>query len=132
MKRLLAAVLVSGTALVAAVPPAQAGASTDAALGLGAFAVFNQLVRGETVFHDMFFGRPAPVVVQRPIIVAPPPPIVYALPPPVVYVRPPAVVYAPPPVVYVQPRPVVYHAHKGVPPGHRKVTHGGYPGQGWR
>lgn len=120
MKKLLAAVLVSGTALVAGTPPAQAGASTDAALGLGAFAVFNQLVRGETVFHDIFFGRPAPVVVSRPVVVAPPPPVVYA-PPSVVYVQPPAVVYAAP--VYVQPRPIVYHMHKWVPPGHYKIKH---------
>ncbi len=91
MKKLLAAVLVSGTALVVGAPPAQAGASTDAALGLGAFAVFNQLARGETVFHDIFFGRPAPVVVSRPVVVAPPTPVVY-LPPSVVYVQPPAVV----------------------------------------
>jgi hypothetical protein len=129
MKKLLAAVLVSGTALVTAAPPAQAGASTDAALGLGAFAVFNQLVRGETVFHDLFFGRPAPVVVAQPVVVAPPPPVVYVPPPPaVVYAVPPPVVYAPP--VYLQPRPVVYQTHKWVPPGHRKVKH--QRGHGWR
>lgn len=138
MKKLLAVALISSTALVAGAPPAQAGASTDAALGLGAFAVFNQLVRGETVFHDLFFGRPAPVVVQRPVVVAPPPPVVYVPPPAVVYAVPPApaVVYAvPPPVVYappvyVQPRPVVHQTHKRVPPGHRKVKH--QHGHGWR
>jgi hypothetical protein len=118
MKKLLAAVLVSGTTLVAAAQPAQAGAATDAALGLGAFAVFNQLVRGETVFHDIFFGRPAPVVVHRPVVVAAPP-VVYAPPPAFVYVPP-----RPPAVVYVQPRPVIYHTHKWVPPGHWKVKHG--------
>jgi hypothetical protein len=118
MKKLLAAVLVSGTALVAAAPPAHAGAATDAALGLGAFAVFNQLVRGETVFHDIFFGRPAPVVVHRPVVVAPPP-VVYA-PRPAIFYAPPR----PPAVVYVQPRPVIYHSHKWVPPGHWKIKHG--------
>ena len=126
MKKLLGAVLVSGKTLVAAAQPAQAGAATDAALGLGAFAVFNQLVRGETVFHDIFFGRPAPVVVHRAVVVAPPP-VVYAPPPAIVYAPPPAIVYAPPrppAVVYVQPRPVIYHAHKWVPPGHWKVKHG--------
>ncbi len=126
MKKLLAAVLVSGTTLVATAQPARAGAATDAALGLGAFAVFNQLVRGETVLHDIFFGRPAPVVVHRPVVVAPPP-VVYAPPPAFVYVPPPAFVYAsprPPAVVYVQPRPVIYHTHKWVPPGHWKVKHG--------
>ncbi|MGH7334979.1 MAG: hypothetical protein ACREKS_20010 [Candidatus Rokuibacteriota bacterium] len=134
MKKLLAAVLVSGTALVAAAPPAQAGASTDAALGLGAFAVFNQLVRGETVFHDVFFGRPAPVVVQRPVVVATPPLVVYAPPPPpvIVYASPP-----PPAVVYVQPAPVVYYQSGWVPPGHRKVKYGhkhhhGHSQHGWR
>lgn len=110
MKKLLAAGLVAGSALMAAAPPAQAGASTDAALGLGAFAVFNQLVRGETVFHDIFYGRSAPVVVQRPVVVVqPPPPVVYVLPPP--------------PVVYVQPAPVVYYQSGWVPPGHRKAKH---------
>jgi hypothetical protein len=113
---LLAAVLVSGTALVTAAPPAHAGAATDAALGLGAFAVFNQLVRGETVFHDIFFGRPVPVVVQRPVVVAPPP-VVYASPP--VYYAPPP----PPAVVYVQSSPVVYYKSKWVPPGHGKGKH---------
>ena len=124
MKKLLAAVFVSGVALASAAPAAHAGGSTDAALGLGAFAVFNQLVRGETVFHDIFFGRPAPVVVQQPVVVAPPP-VVYA-PPPVVYAAP-----RPPAVVYVQPRPVVYRAYKAVPPGHWKHA-GRAPKHGWR
>ena len=44
--------------------PPQAGGATDAALGLGAFAVFNQFVRGETIFHSLCpaggaRGRPA-------------------------------------------------------------------------
>jgi hypothetical protein len=125
MKKLLAAGLVAGSALVAAAPPAQAGASTDAALGLGAFAVFNQLVRGETVFHGIFYGRPAPVVVQRPVVIVQPPP-------PVVYVPPP-----PPRVVYVQPAPVVYYHTGWVPPGHQKAKHVykhhyGHPKRHWR
>ena len=101
MRRLVAITLVGLSAL--ALPrPAAAGASTDAALALGAFAVLNQLVRGETILHGVV-GRPAPVVVHAP------PPVVYAPPPRVVY-APPRVVYAPPPVV-VHRAPVVAHPH---------------------
>ncbi|PYM28866.1 MAG: hypothetical protein DMD80_10670 [Candidatus Rokuibacteriota bacterium] len=71
-----------------------AGSSTDAALGLGAFAVFNQILGGVGIF-----GRPA-------VVVAPVPPVVYAPPAPVVYAPPPPVVYGPPPVVYAPPQPV--------------------------
>jgi hypothetical protein len=77
-----------------------AGSSTDAALGLGAFAVFNQILGGVGVFGRPVVGAPAPHVVY-----APPPPVMYAPPPPVVY-GPPAVVYAPRQPVYVVPRPV--------------------------
>jgi len=74
MKRLASLLLLP--ALVAVVPmPAHAGSSTDAALGLGAFAVFNQIIRGETIFHGI--GRP-PIVHERVVYVpAPPPPVVY-------------------------------------------------------
>ena len=52
MRRLVAIALVGLSAL--ALPrPAAAGASTDAALALGAFAVLNQLVRGETILHGL-------------------------------------------------------------------------------
>ena len=68
MKRLLA-ILALGTLVVGATArPAHAGAAVDAALALGAFAVFNQL-----------FLLPALV---RPV---------YAAPPPAVYSQPPAV-----------------------------------------
>lgn len=101
MKRLVAlavavAVLLPGMAF--------AGSSTDTALGLGAFAVFNQILSGTGIF-----ARSAPVVVAQPAppaVYAPPPPpvVVYQAPPP-----PPAVIYEPPPppptVVY-QPYPV--------------------------
>jgi len=109
MKRLALVATFAGLLLLPGV--ARAGAATDAALGLGAFAVFNQILGGVGVF-----ARPAPVVV------ASPPPVVYAPPPPVVYAPPPPVVYAPPPVyvapqpvyvapraVYVAPRPVVVY-----------------------
>lgn len=124
------AMLMLATPLMFAMPaPAAAGGSEDAALALGAFAVFNQLVRGETVFHDLF-GRPAvreQVVVQQPaVIYAPPPPpaVVYRpAPPPVVYAPapPPTVVYAPPPVVVHRGG---YWAYRG---GHRVWV--AYPGR---
>ena len=89
MKRLAAVALMTVILLPGV---AFAGSSTDAALGLGAFAVFNQILGGVGVFG-------------RPVLVAPAPPVVYAPPPPVVYGAP-AVVYAPPQPVYVIPRPV--------------------------
>jgi hypothetical protein len=99
---LLTAVMLPGAAF--------ASSSTDAALGLGAFAVFNQILGGIGIF-----GGPArPVAVApAPVVYAPPPPVVYAPPPPVVYVPPPVYVappapvyYAPAPAVVVVPRPV--------------------------
>jgi hypothetical protein len=120
MTKLLGAVLVMGTTILGGVHVAQAGGATDAALGLGAFAVFNQFVRGETVFHG-FFPPAAPVVVQQPVIVAPPPPVV-VVPGPPVYVAPPApvVYYAVPPIGYgYRPAPV-YYAPKRVPPAYYK------------
>src|SRR5688572_27591827 len=102
MKRLASLLLLP--AVVALVPlPAHAGSSTDAALGLGAFAVFNQIVRGETVFHGV--GHP-PVRERVVYVPAPPPPPVVYTPPPVQY-APPAAYVPPPPVVY-GPAPVVY------------------------
>jgi hypothetical protein len=99
MKKLLAVAL----ALVVSIPVlAFAGGATNAALGLGAFAVFNQMLSGVGIFGGLS-GAPA---VAAPVVVAPPAPVVYA-PPPVVY-APPPVVYAPPPVVYAPPAPVVY------------------------
>ena len=94
MKKALAMLVVAGSVGLAATPPAHAGSSTDAALALGAFAVFNQFLTGQTVFHQ------AP----QPVYVAPAPPVYYAPPPPpVVYTPPP-----PPPVVYYTP-PVAYY-----------------------
>ncbi len=110
MKKLLTALVLFGGSMAMVPAPAHAGGSTDAALALGAFAVLNQIVRGETIFQEQ-----RPVVVQQPVIVqqAPvvvgPPPVVYVPspppPPPVVYVPTPlSAVYAPTPVV-VYPRP---------------------------
>ena len=89
MKRLAAVALMTVILLPGV---AFAGSSTDAALGLGAFAVFNQILGGVGVF-----GRPAVFAPASPVVYAPPPPVVYA---------PPPVVYAPPPPMYVVPRPV--------------------------
>jgi len=128
MKRLALAAMVAGVLLLPGV--ARAGAATDAALGLGAFAVFNQILSGTGVFG----GVPA-VAAPAPVVFAPPPPV-YAAPAPVyappacVYVAPPAPVYyvapPPPPVVYV-PAPPAYYGHRvyyaprprWTPPGHR-------------
>ncbi len=89
MKKLTALVL----AVVLLSPAAAfAGSSTDAALGLGAFAVFNQ-----------GFAHPAPVYAAPAAVYAPPPPVVYAPPPVVYYAPPPPVVYAPAPVVFAPP-----------------------------
>src|SRR6266446_5996806 len=97
MKRLAAVALMTVILLPGV---AFAGSSTDAALGLGAFAVFNQILGGVGVF-----GRPVVFAPASPVVYAPPPPVVYA-PPPVVYAPPPPVVYAPPQPVYVVPQPV--------------------------
>ena len=70
-----------GTALIVAVLPllpasAWAGSSTDAALGLGAFAVFNQILGGTGIFAGLVPARPV-YVAPRPVYVAPRPVIVY-------------------------------------------------------
>jgi hypothetical protein len=125
MKRLALAATVAGLLLLPSV--ARAGSATDAALGLGAFAVFNQILSGTGIFG----GVPA-VAAPAQVYAAPPPPV-YAAPAPV-YIAPPPPVYAPapvyvapPPVVYV-PAPPVYYGHRvyyaprnhWTPPGHRR------------
>jgi len=99
MKRLAAVALLSVVLLPGI---AFASSATDAALGLGAFAVFNQILGGVGIF-----GAVRPVVVApAPVVVAPPPPPVYVAPAPVYY-APPRPVYVAPTPVYVAPRPVV-------------------------
>ena len=94
MKKLLAVAMVL---IVLSPALAFAGSSTDAALGLGAFAVFNQILSGTGIFGGLI-GR-------QEVVVAPPPPVVYAPPPPIY--QPAPVVYAPPPpVVVVRPAPI--------------------------
>jgi hypothetical protein len=96
---ILVTVLVPGAAF--------AGASTDAALGLGAFAVFNQIVAGTGIFGG-FHTLPAPVVVP-----APPSVVVHPVHQRIV-VREYHPVYRHPRVHYAPPR--FYHA-----PAHRFV-----------
>ena len=78
MKKLIALIV---AAAVFVPTLAFAGASIDAALGLGAFAVFNQILGGVGIFHR------GPVAAPAPIVVAPPPPVYVPAP---VVVAPPA------------------------------------------
>ena len=95
MKRLATGLVIALLLLLPAA--AYAGAATDAALALGSFAVFNQIISGTGLFAGL--------------AAAPPPQPVYYAPPPPVYVAPsPPVYYAPRPV-YVAPRPVIVHRH---------------------
>ncbi|PYN91555.1 MAG: hypothetical protein DMD91_34040 [Candidatus Rokuibacteriota bacterium] len=89
-----------------------AGSSTDAALALGAFAVFNQIVRGETIFNGSPHVVRETVVVEQPVVIQQPPAVIYTPPPAVVY-GPPPVIYAPapPPTVYYVPAPTPVYAY---------------------
>ena len=78
MKRL--ALAGSFAALLLLPGVAWAGAATDAALGLGAFAVFNQILSGTGIF-----GGTAALAAPAPVYVAPPPPVAYYPAPPVYY-----------------------------------------------
>ena len=110
MKKLMALIL----AVVLLSPAlAFAGSATDAALGLGAFAGFNQMLGGVGIFGG--YARPAPAYAAPAPVYAPPPPVVVV--PPVVIVRP----YYP--VYYYAPRPVVVYRS-----GH--PWHGGWHGRG--
>jgi hypothetical protein len=97
MKKLIGLILA-----VVLLSPAMAfaGGATDAALGLGAFAVFNQILGGVGIFG----GAPAVYATPAPVYVAPAP--VYVAPPPVVF-APPVVVWPP---VIVRHGPV-YHPY---------------------
>lgn len=125
MKKLAGALGLVGVLGLSVAPPAAAGASTDAALALGAFAVFNQIVRGETILHSIFGPRPAVAVpAPPPVVHAPPAPVVYA-PPARVVVQPPPVVYVPPPRVVVAPAPRVVYAPAPVYVVHPGISHKG-------
>ncbi len=96
MRKIVATGTLLATLLWMLPTSAQAGAATDAALGLGAFAVFNQLWGG----HGFFGHRDRVIVVYPyyggyysgyyPLAVYPAPVVTY-------YSTPPAVTYAPPP-----------------------------------
>lgn len=134
MKKLLAVALV----LIVLTPAlAFAGSSTDAALGLGAFAVFNQILSGTGIFgglgHPAVVVAPPPVVIVRPAPVYAPPPRVVVVQPAPVYGGPRGGYYAPAPVYggphggYYAPAPVYRYAPRPVPvarnwcpPGHMK------------
>ena len=96
-----------------------AGSATDAALGLGAFAVFNQILGGVGVFGGVprpVYAAPAPVYVAPPPVYVAPAPVYYVAPPPVYFV--PRPVYAAPvyaPVVVVRDRAFVRHHGHGHP-----------------
>src|SRR5882672_6219375 len=101
------AVLVALVITAIVLPPAHAnaGSSSDAALALGAFAVFNQIVAGQTIF------QPGPRYVVHETVVVHQPPVVIYQPAPVVYAPPPVGVYAPPPPpVFVYPNGYAYGA----------------------
>jgi len=114
MKRVVAviALLVVAAVPFLAVPEqANAGSSTDAALALGAFAVLNQIARGETIFNGSPHVFRETVVVQQPAVVYAPPP-----PPAVIYAPPPVFVYGPPPVIYVPAPPqTIYYVPAPTP-----------------
>jgi len=117
---ILLAMLVPGAAF--------AGSSTDAALGLGAFAVFNQIISGTGVF-GAFHPAPAPVGVPAPPRVVVHPPVEHRVvvreyyP---VYVHPP-VHYGPPPVYYAPARRVVViREHGWSPPYPARHGHAGH------
>jgi hypothetical protein len=121
---------------------AMASSATDAALGLGAFAVFNQIISGTGIFGAVAPGpvvvAPAPVYVAPPVVVAPPPPRYVVAPRPIivapapVYVHP-APVYVRPTPVYVRPAPVyVYPQHpRGFYRAHGRPGHWQHDGR-WR
>jgi hypothetical protein len=120
---LVAVLLIPGVAL--------ASSATDAALGLGAFAVFNQIISGTGIFGGLA-ARPV-VVAPQPVYVAPPPPPyysqpVYVAPPPPPYYEQPVVV-APP--VYGRPLPVWRPVHAYPVPTHIYHRAYGHRGQGW-
>lgn len=120
MRKWMGGLVLIGVLGLSTPQPAAAGSSTDAALGLGAFAVLNQFLRGETIFQG--FGHRETVVVQ------PPPTVIYAPPPPpaVYYYAPPSVVYyAPPQAVYYAspPPPAAYYRYGYYPYGHYKRHH---------
>jgi len=144
MRNHVAAVVIGFGLVIALLAPtaAFAGSATDAALGLGAFAVFNQMLGGVGVFGHAYAPPPA-------VVVAPPPPPVavyqypypaYSYPDPYpAYSYPdpyPAYSYPDPYPAYSYPAPpVVYgygHYRYYSAPAWRHHRHHGWEGRyGW-
>jgi hypothetical protein len=97
MRRLIACTVVAPLLLMTWTPPAHAGKSTDIALGLASFAVFNQIVAPLIHPRPAYAGYHRREVVYTTVVTHPP----------VVY-HPAPVVYAPPPVVTAPVSTVVY------------------------
>lgn len=86
MRRLIAGAVTATLLLTTWIPAAHAGKSTDIALGLASFAVFNQIVaplikprHAEAAYHrrEVVYSSvvtPPTVVYQTPVAVTPPPP----------------------------------------------------------
>jgi len=91
MRRVIAVSALAATLLGVSAPPAHAGKSTDIALGLASFAVFNQVVGPFLNGHRAEAGyRHRRHVVYKTVVQEPR--VIYEAPAPVVYVAP-----APPP-----------------------------------
>ena len=127
MKKLIALVLAAAVLMPGL---AFAGASTDAALGLGAFAVFNQILGGVGIFHRGPVVAAPPVVYAPPAYYAPPPPAYYAPPAPAYYAPPPRA-YVPAPRVIVKPYPVYVPAPRHVVHGRPSFCPPGHASKGW-
>ena len=116
MRKVAAAIMV----LALLVPGAAfAGSSTDAALGLGAFAVFNQIISGTGIFGALY-PAPRPVVIQPPVQER-----VIVLEHYPVYVQPPTY-YAP--AHYPPARAIVIQERGWSPRAHAKKGHDGHRG----
>lgn len=90
MRRVIAVSALVATLLGVSAPPAHAGKSTDIALGLASFAVFNQVVGPFLNPHRFDGGYHRRAVVYQTVVQEPR--VIYEAPAPVVYVVP-----APPP-----------------------------------
>jgi hypothetical protein len=101
MKRIVAIGILLVTLITVWTPPAQAGAAVDAALALGAFAVFNQFLAGFGIF-GVPWAYAAPAYYPSYYYPAYPypsyayAPSVYTVPPPRYYAAAHAANYAPP------------------------------------
>jgi len=60
MKKAVIVGVLTATIFAGLSQPVLAGSSTDAALGLGAFAVFNQFLFGQPVLHPALGGLACP------------------------------------------------------------------------